>query len=105
MFSDDYIDKIQEYAKNNLHDCVLSFSKGIKYDLNSKRKYAYERKDNHFLSMISSEEKCILQYNHAKIFYSGEKVIMLDSDKPMWTEIIHDSNVINRIKDEDKEIK
>lgn len=105
MFSADYIDKIQEYAKNNLHDCVLSFSKGIKYDLDSKKKYAYERKDNHFLSMISSKQKCILQYNHAKIFSSGEKVIMLDSDKPMWTEIIHDSNVINRIKDEDKEIK
>lgn len=105
MFSVDYIDKIQEYANNNLHECILSFSKGRKYDLNSKKKYEYERKDNHFLSMIGTKEECILQYNHAKIFNSGKEVIMLASDKPMWTEIVHESNVINRIKDEDKEIK
>lgn len=104
MFSADYIDKIQQYAKNNLHECILSFSKGIKYDLNSKKQYEYERKDNHFLSMIGTKEECILQYNHAKIFDSGKEIIMLDSNQPMWTEIIHESNVINRIKDEDKEI-
>lgn len=105
MFSNDYIDKIQEYANNNFHECILSFSKGMKYDLKSKKKYEYERKDNHFLSMLGTREECILQYNHAKIFSSGKEVIMLDSNKPMWTEIIHESNVINRIKDEDKEIE
>ena len=30
---------------------------------------------------------------------------MLDSNKPMWTEIIHESNVINRIKEVDKEVE
>lgn len=105
MFSYDYIDKIQEYANSNLHECILSFSKGRKYDLNSKKLYEYERKDNHFLSMIGTKEECILQYNHSKIFNIGKEVIMLDSDKPMWTEIVHDSNVINRIKDEDEEVK
>lgn len=105
MFSEDYIEKIQEYANNNWHDCILSFSKGRKYDLNSKKQYEYERKDNHFLSMIGTKEECILQYNHAKIFDSGKEVVMLDSNKPMWTEIIHESNVINRIKEEDKEVE
>lgn len=104
MFSNDYIEKIQEYANNNLRGCILSFSKGRKYDLKSKKQYEYERKDNHFLSMIGTKEECILQYNHAKIFDSGKEVVMLDSNKPMWTEIIHESNVINRIKDEDKEV-
>lgn len=104
MFSDDYIAKIQEYANNNFHECILSFSKGRKYDLSTKEQYEYERKDNHFLSMLGTKEECILQYNHAKIFDSGKEVVMLDSNKPMWTEIIHKSNVINRIKEEDKEI-
>ena len=105
MFSEDYIEKIQEYANNNWHDCILSFSKGRKYDLNSKKQYEYERKDNHFLSMIGTKGECILQYNHAKIFDSGKEVVMLDSNKPMWTEIIHESNVINRIKEVDKEVE
>lgn len=54
--------------------------------------------------MLGTKEECILQYNHAKIFDSGKEVVMLASNKPMRTEIIHESNVINRIKQEDKEI-
>lgn len=101
MFTEDYIEQIQQYANTNLHECVLSFEKGKKYDLKTKREYEHERKDNHFLSMIGKKEECILQYNHAKIFESGKEIIMLKSIKPMWTEIIHDSNVINRINEED----
>lgn len=102
MFSDDYIAKIQEYANDNFHECILSFRKGIKYDLSSRKQYEYEREDNHFLSMLGTKGECILQYNHAKIFDSGKEVVMLDSNKPMWTEVIHESNVINRIKEKDK---
>ncbi len=105
MFSEDYIAKIQDYANDNFHECILSFRKGIKYDLSSRKKYEYERKDNHFLSMLGTKKEYILQYNHSKIFDSGKEVVMLDSNKPMWIEIIHESNVTNRIKDEDKEIR
>ena len=103
MFAEDYIARIQNYADRNLHECILSFSKGIKYDLSTKKQYEHERKDNHFLSMIGTKEECILQYNHAKIFESGKEIVMLDSNMPMWTEIIHESNVTNRIKEEDKQ--
>ena len=105
MLAEDYISKIQEYANKNSHTCIVSFEKGIKYDLNSAKKYKYERKDNHFLSMIGPREECILKYNHAKIFSSDKEIVMLDTDKPMWVEIIHDSNVINRIKEKDVEIQ
>lgn len=105
MFSDDYIARIQEYANNNFHECIISFEKGMKFDLSSQKKYEFERKDNHFLSMIGKKEDCILQYNHTKIFDSGKEIVMLDSSKPMWIEIIHESNVTNRIKDRDKEIE
>lgn len=104
MFTNDYISKIQEYADENLHTCILSFEKGIKYDLNSRKKYEHERKDNHFLSMIGQKGDCILQYNHAKIFDSGREIVMLNTDKPMWVEIVHDTNVINSIKEKDMEI-
>ena len=101
MFAEDYIEQIQEYANKNLYTAVLSFERGKQFDLNSKKYYDYERKDNHFLSMIGLKEECILQYNHAKIFDVGKEVIMLNSNKPMWIEIVHDSNVINAIKEKD----
>ena len=104
ILSQDYIAKIQEFANKNLHECIISFNKGRKYDLISKKLYEYERKDNHFLSMISKKEECILQYNHSKIFSSGNEIVILNSNNPMWTEIIHKSNVINTIKNKDKEI-
>lgn len=104
MFEKDYIEQIQAYANHNLRTCILSFEKGMKYDLSSHKKYEYERKDNHFLSMIGPKEKCIMQYNHAKILDCGEDVVFLDSVKPMWTEIVHDSNVINQIRKQDLEI-
>lgn len=105
MLAEDYIDQIQEYANNNLHTCIISFERGMKYDLKYQKKYQYNRKDNHFLSMIGSKEDCILQYNHAKILSSGKEIIFLDSNKPMWIEIIHDSNVINKIEEKDIEIE
>lgn len=103
MFTKDYIEQIQEYANRNIHTCVLSFENGIKYDLKSQKRYEHKRKDNHFLSMIGPKEECILQYNHAKILDSGKEIIFLNSNKPMWTEIVHDSNVINRINETDIE--
>lgn len=103
MFSDDYISRIQDYANNNFHKCIISFEKGMKFEISSKKKYEFERKDNHFLSMIGTREECILQYNYSKIFDSDKEIVMLDSFKPMWIEIIHESNVRNRIKDEDKQ--
>ncbi|MCI8290791.1 MAG: hypothetical protein HFJ25_00830 [Clostridia bacterium] len=103
MINEEYISKIQEYADKNFHQCVISFEKGIKYDLYSQKKFEYIRKDNHFLSMIGPREECILQYNHAKILDSGKEMVFLNSDLYMWTEIIHDSNVINKVKKEDTE--
>lgn len=103
MINEEYISKVQEYADENFHQCIISFEKGMKYDLNSQKKFEYIRKDNHFLSMIGSREECILQYNHAKVLDSGKEIVFLNPDLYMWTEIIHDSNVINKVKKVDTE--
>lgn len=103
MLGEDYISKIQEYANENLHTCILSFEKGLKYELSSQKKYLYNEKCNHFISMISPKEEYILQYNHSKILDSGKEIVMLNTNKPMWIEVIHNSNVINQIRDEDLE--
>lgn len=99
IFDLEYIEKTQEYAKSNLHQCIVSFEKGEKLDIKNDKKYPYIRKDNHFLSMIAPKEFNILQYNHSKIFESGQEVVMIPTKKPMWVEIIHETNVTNNIKD------
>ncbi len=96
-----YVDIVQGYAKGNLRKCVLTFEKGEKLDEKAGKRYAYLRKDNHFLSMIASRDYTILQYNHSKILGAGLEIVTLPSPKVMWVEIIHETNVANRIKDID----
>lgn len=105
MFNENYIKEIQDYANQNLHKCILSFPYGEKLDLESKKHYEYVVKNNHFLSMISPKEDHIMSYNHAKILDSDNEIIFLKSDKPMWTEIVHETNVINDINIDDVEIR
>lgn len=101
MFANDYIEQTQKYANNNFHECILSFEEGLQYDINKNESYILKRKDNHFLSLLGTIKNNILDYNHSKIFESGKEVIVLESTKPMWIEIIHNSNVHNTIKKDD----
>ncbi len=105
MLSKNYVEKVQNYANQNFHKCILSFENGIKYDLTTNKTYDYARKDNHFLSMIGEKNDSILNYNHSKIFDTGIDVEIIKTCKPMWTEIIHESNVHNMVNEEDIERK
>lgn len=96
-----YIDIIQKYAKDNLRQCVLTFEKGEKLNNKTGKRYVYLRKDNHFLSMIASRDYNIFQYNHSKILGAGLEIVALPSPEVMWVEIVHETNVANRIKDYD----
>lgn len=98
MFDIDYTKKIQLYADKNLKRSILSFEKGLKLDIKTGKKYNFNRKDNHFISMIAPKDFYVLGYSHNKIYDSGEKIILLPTRKPMWVEIVHDTNVINHIK-------
>ena len=100
MISENYVEKVQNYVNQNFHKCIISFENGIKYDLITQKKYDYARKDNHFLSMIGEKNDSILNYNHSKIFDSGIDVEIIKTCKPMWTEIIHESNVHNMVKED-----
>lgn len=105
MLTGDYIDVIQKYVNDNVHDCIISFERGMQYDLSSGKKYAFNWRKNHFLSMVAPREECILQYNHDKILECGKDVVFLDTGYPMWTEIIHDTNFLNEVKPNAKELK
>lgn len=99
MYAETYIEKIQEYADNQqeLSTCILSFSRGEKYDLRMGYRYEFNYKQNHFLTMIGTAREDIYQYNHAVVESSGYEIIVLEPDTVMWTEIIHESNVANEV--------
>lgn len=101
IIDEDYIKKIQDYANNNLHECFISFPHGLKFDLNFNKEVDFYSKFNHFTSMISSEDKTILNFNHITINNQDIETICFETEKPMWTEIIHSSNVLNEITEGD----
>lgn len=99
IIDEDFCYKIQKYANENLHECFLSFPYGAKLDLNFSKQFDINYKFNHFISMIGSNENTILNFNHAAIDKIGKEIVYLKTKRPMWIEIIHQSNVINEIKD------
>ncbi|MDB4984005.1 MAG: hypothetical protein JWM20_184 [Patescibacteria group bacterium] len=98
MFDNQYMEAVQTYAEDNLRRCIVSLEKGQQLDLRTDITHEFNAKNNHFLSMIAPKDGCILQYNHSKIFESGEEVVLLPSSKPMWIEIVHESNVSNEVR-------
>ena len=61
--------------------------------------------ENHFTSMIStkgSQYQFVYQINHARVLEHAEEIELkcIKEELPMWLEIVHDTNYINRIKSE-----
>lgn len=98
MIDKNYIKEIQDYANNNLHECFISFPYGSKLDLNFNKQFDTISPYNHFISMIGLNDKTVLEINHVKIKDEKKDVVFFETEKPMWTEIIHKSNVSNEIK-------
>ena len=97
----DYIKYVQDYAKNNSHNCFISFLHGLKIDLIKNKKYDYFRRSNQFISLIySNYKKSVLDIVHSKIGDSGIEIISFKTDKPMWAGICHDTNVHNEVSEE-----
>ena len=100
MIEETFIKRIQDYAADNLHNCVISFPNGEKLDVETNKRYRYYINNNAFCTLVGPKGTSILKTRHTKIFEDNEGVF-LKTDKPMWTAIIHDSNVSNRITDFD----
>lgn len=100
MYADTYIEKIQEYVNTQpeMRTCILSFCRGEKYDLQEKKRYEFIYKQNHFLSMLAPVSTNILKYDHSSIEESGQEIVVLEPNAIMWTEIVHTSNVANKIQ-------
>lgn len=99
MINKDYIDIVQKYAKKKAHECFISFPNGEKLDLNFNKRIDVYDKYNHFTSRIEENyEKTVLNYDHSAINTLDTDFIAFETKKPMWTEIIHNTNIVNEIR-------
>lgn len=97
-----YVERVQKlYSELNKEEkYVLIFDDGYQFDEKTKYCNKYHFVTNHFSSLIipsnNLEYDHILRYSHMEIEQSM-KVIHIGSEFPMWLEVVHATNVSNRI--------
>jgi hypothetical protein len=102
VFHKDIIMKIQAfYLKNNEDNVFLNFNYGIQYDLTRMHAVKMRYENNHFISLIEKRHnfiKTVLLNDHTKIHNFGKVFSIENKSKPLWIEIVHNSNVSNQMK-------
>lgn len=94
-----FIEKIQENINWNKKTELLIFPDGIQYDLNKKVMTNYHFPNNHFSTLVCNENdsiQTVLGYNHMEITRFFD-VKYLEVNRPMWWEIVHGGNILNRM--------
>lgn len=81
---------------------IYSFRTGLQYYVKNGMTLRFPWENNHFLALgqnisASNDYVNIFNFNHYHIRSSGFRFKCVDSDVPMWAEIIHDKNVANDI--------
>ncbi len=95
-----YIEEIQNIVseQNNIEKQVIIFKNGYQYDEKRKLLVKYYFPHNHFSTLISKGDsvETIYKYNHMNI-HKSVNLNSYDNKKPMWMEVVHESNVSNRM--------
>ncbi len=95
----DYIRSLQEFAEARADSGFISYPSGLQYSVVSKTACRLHYIDNHFISLLSPGEdgqKTVLSYSHD--FLPKEiKMSIIETPSPMWIEMIHPTNLANRI--------
>ena len=102
----DYVEEVQRLATTAYNKTFIVFKYGLQYfvQLNIATRIPY--KNNHFISFVerctsSSAIKTVFGYgSHIDVgSYKGTDVLRIeDKKKPMWIEVIHDTNMDNDVK-------
>ena len=118
LIAEDFIEKLQSAVKEmKKEECFLSFLWGINWDIQNGMTAYMQYPYNHFVSILSSKAektRFVLQYTHTLIGETGIPVYTIGKTekhrvrwnntkglvteakrKPMWCEIIHETNYMN----------
>lgn len=96
----DYIKTVKQYLlSQTMEICVLSFNNGLQYSEQDGYLCKYSFPSNHFTSMLSPYSinvDTIISHGHMDI---GQlyKINNIDNDEPMWLEVVHETNITNRM--------
>ena len=95
----DFIDTIQRHISIPTTSELIIFPNGLQYDCTKQLMTHYHFPNNHFSTLVIANScpiKTILDYDHMKInrFFPTR---FLNKEKPMWLEVVHDGNILNRM--------
>lgn len=94
-----YVQTVQNNIEHNGKTELLVFPDGIQFDLKERLMTNYHFPNNHFSTLICDQKnkiETILGYNHMEIA-KHFKVKFSSEKKPMWLELVHGGNILNRM--------
>lgn len=98
-FECDMVEAVKKYATIDTVDHILSFDMGIQYFNNTCIAQRFYYPNNHFTSMLEKLDKPLRTVFYWDHFFVEEFMPVIHiSEKPLWLEILHNSNAINTIK-------
>ncbi len=103
-----FVDKVDEYVSSAKGTTILSFKYGIQYFTTQNLAIHIPFYNNHFLVMVNNEYgiedwkgrtvQHVLQFNHFDTKGYPYPFVCNDTDRDMWAEVIHATNVSNDCK-------
>ena len=108
MIGRDYVKEVKIRLQKENGRRFLSFSRGISYQISNHYVASFIDVGNHFLAMISDNGRpnfITAAGDHDRVMKdcSNEERIVVNTDMPMWVEIISDTNCLNRVRWSGKE--
>ncbi len=95
-----FIETVREYVSKNADSrYALIFNNGYQYEEKNGIVSKYRFPKNHFSTLITPYEKevdTILNYGHMDI-QEKVNVVEIDNTSPLWLEVVHGTNVSNRM--------
>lgn len=97
----DYVKEIHTVIlQQEIQEFALIFNNGCQYDETHKFLSKYHFPKNHFSTLVEvgnkDKIKTILRFNHMEIG-NNVNTVELNNDIPMWLEVVHATNVSNRM--------
>ena len=106
-FSNDFVETLNRVAlshrRRGLNEALVTLPHGIQYhEGRALRTYLFN--NNHFLGSFHFSERLngehvhATSFNHSHLFAQRATVLVVNTDLPMWVEIVHSGNVSNRLR-------
>ena len=98
-FHEDYIMEVQKLFEFQ-NDTFISFTYGLQYDIKRELLVRMQYMNNHFISRIEKITNgidTVIVHDHTFINKVSEVIYVKKKNKPLWLEVIHENNIINKL--------